>query len=149
MSWNTISVSDVLDELSPQEAAAFNTIQGQSTSQANILARVVNEVRDYIAAGNRPLDAANTIPDQLRNQVIDLTLWRWLKKFPALKNLQTEPRKAAYDAAMELLKELAKKDSDIYIALPSGTSTTAPAPVTLPAVGEKRHRFGPRHEDGI
>src|SRR5579863_94327 len=107
MSWNTIATTDVLDELSPQETAAFNAIQGASTTQDNILTRVVNSARGSLKAGGNQLDVPGTIPDQLRNDVIDITLWRWLKKFPALKNLQTRERKDSYDDAMTRLQDVA------------------------------------------
>lgn len=130
MPWSAIVIADVIDEFSPQEVTSFNTIQGQSTTQASILTRVVNEVRAAIRAGGNQMDAEGTIPDQLRNQVIDICLWRWLKKFPQLKALQTDMRKSAYDEAMATLKDISKKDSDYRVELPaSATAETTQSPV--------------------
>ena len=57
-------------------------------------------------------------------------LWRWLKKFPALKNLQTKDRKDAYEAAMAPLKDVARKNSDYRIEPPNpATAEVTPEPV--------------------
>jgi hypothetical protein len=134
MPWNTIAITDVTDELSPQELAAFNTLQNQSTTQNNILARVVNEVRGSIRAGGNEMDAEGTIPDQLRNDVIDICLWRFIKKFPALKALASDARRDAYAAAKQKLTDLSRKDSQYRIELPNAaTAESTPAPVNASA----------------
>jgi hypothetical protein len=131
MPWNTISISDVMDEFSPQEQASFNTLQGQSTTQASILTKVVNSSRGHIKAGGNQLDAAGTVPDQLRNEIIDITIWRWLKKFPQLKALQTDQRRDAYNEAMKTLKEVSKVDSGYKVEVPNAATadSSTPAPV--------------------
>jgi hypothetical protein len=147
MAWSTISIAEVLDELSPQEAAAFNAIQGASGTQANILTRVVNMARGSLKAGGNQLDAAGTVPDQLRNEVIDLTLWRWLKKFPALKNLQTKERKDAADAARATFREVAV--GGMRIELPAAADPV-PAPVNaIQLVRHERRRFTRRRLEGL
>lgn len=147
MSWNTISISDVLDELSPQEATAFNTIQGTSATQTNILTRVVNMTRGSLKAGGNQLDAPGTIPDQLRNEVIDLTLWRWLKKFPALKNLQTTERKEAADAARATLQEVALGRR--RIELPAAADPVAAPVNAIQVVRRERRMFTRRSLGGL
>ena len=72
MPWNLLTSSDILDELSPQEQAALNAIQGNTTTQDSIVQRVVGEIRGHILGGGNQLDADGTIPDQLRNSAIDL-----------------------------------------------------------------------------
>jgi hypothetical protein len=147
MSWNTIGISEVLDELSPQEAAAFNSVQGASATQANILTRVVNMARGCLKAGGNQLDAAGTVPDQLRNEVIDVTLWRWLKKFPALKNLQTKERQDAADAARSTFREVAL--GRMRIELPAEPDPV-PAPVNaIRVVHQERRTFTRRHLGGL
>lgn len=149
--WSTIAITDVTDELSPQELNAFNTIQGQSTTQSNILTRVVNEFRASIEAGGNQLDAAGTVPDQLRNQVIDVCLWRLLKKFPALKALQTDIRKDAYNEAMKTLKEISKKDSDYRVEPPSSaTAVVEASPVnSISLVKASRPQLSRRETRGL
>ena len=137
MAWSTLNIADVLDEMSPQEQSAFNTIQGAQTTQGNILARVIGAARGHLKAGGNPLDAANTIPDQIRNEVIDLTLWRWLKKFPALKNLQTKERKEAFAAAMATLKEIS--EGKVKVELPASPDGAA-APVNAIQVARRERR---------
>ena len=149
MPWSTIAITDVLDELSPQEATAFNTIQGQSTTQSNILTRVVNEARGAIRAGGNEMDAEGTIPDQVRNDVIDICIWRWLKKYPALKQFQTKDRKDAYDEAKKKLNDLSKKDSEYRIELPNAaTAEGNPAPVNAVSVVTKTRRQMTRRQTG-
>jgi len=147
MSWNSITVTDVLDELSPQEVAAFNAIQGAQTTQASILTRVVNSVRGSLKAGGNQLDVAGTIPDQLRNDVIDLTLWRWLKKFPALKNLQTRERKDSYDAAMARLRDVAA--GKFKIELPAAPDPVAAPVNSLRVVRRDRRQLTRRQIGGL
>jgi len=147
MSWNTIATTDVLDELSPQETAAFNAIQGASTTQDNILTRVVNSARGSLKAGGNQLDVPGTIPDQLRNDVIDITLWRWLKKFPALKNLQTRERKDSYDDAMTRLQDVAV--GKFKIELPAAPDPV-PSPVnTINVTHRARRQLTRRQMEGL
>src|SRR5882757_10593394 len=128
MSWNPINVSDV--DVSPQEQAALNNIQGSSAKQAQILAKVIVAIRGKVAAGGNQLDEDGTIPDQLQMEAMDIIRWRWLTAFPALKQLQTPERKAAYDEAMATLKEISKKSSDIKVELPNAaTAQNNPSPV--------------------
>lgn len=113
MPWNTISATDVLVEFTPDEKAALERIQDSSTRLATVLSTTVGVIRGNITAGNYGLGLPNTIPDQLRQCAIDVARWRWLVSFPQLKALQTEERKAANDAAMELLNRITTRSVNV------------------------------------
>jgi hypothetical protein len=149
MPWSTIAASEVLEQISPQEATALQTIQGNSTTLAAVLSGVVNSARAYIRAGGNQMDAEGTIPDQFRQEVIDISLWRWLKSFPKLKQFQTDERKDAYTDALKTLKEVSRKDSGIRVELPAAaTAEVNPAPVNSIRVVSKTRRQLRRRETG-
>lgn len=130
MSWNTITSDEVLAEFTPQEQAALKNIQQAVDNLPGILARIVNQARSSILAGGGRLDALNTIPDQLRPEVIDMARWRWLVSFPTLKTLQTKERKDAADEAKKTLKEVAR--GELKVEVP-GTAIATVAPVNAVA----------------
>jgi hypothetical protein len=100
-----------------------------------------------IRASGNALDAEGTVPDQLRNVVIDICLWRLLKKFPSLKSIQTKERKDAYDDARKTLKEISAKDSNYRVELPAtATAESDPEPVNAVAVVSKTRRQLTRRE---
>jgi hypothetical protein len=147
MSWSTIATAEVLEQFTPQEQSALQSIQGSTSNLDDILAKVVNMVRGYILGGGNVLDAANTIPDQLRMEVVDIARWRWLNSFPQLKMLQTEGRQKAYEEAMKTVKEVGKKNSDIRIEQPaSATAVTNASPVNSIAVVSTTTRQNSRCE---
>lgn len=141
MAWSTIAADEVLQEFTPQEKAALETIQGASTQLAAILARVVNSARGNILAGGNVLDAtASTIPDQLRTEIIALARWKWLTSFPQLKSLQTDARKQAADDAQALLQLIAsRKPERPRVEQPDGTSPVGG--VTLLGSHDDAHPF--------
>lgn len=116
MSWSTITTTpatEVLQEFTPDELSLLNTISGATTNLSSILVRVVAEARGAIRAGGYELGSAGTLPDQVRNQVIDLARWRWLVAFPQLKPLQTDARKAAAEKAEELFRLISTQKVNI------------------------------------
>jgi hypothetical protein len=114
MPWRQITVEEVNQEFTPQEAATLKNIQGAQDNLPNVLGRVVEQARGAIRAGSYPLaDDASALPSQLVTTVIDLAVWRYLKSFPTLKALQTKDRKDAYDAAMTRLKDVANQKENI------------------------------------
>jgi hypothetical protein len=112
--WITLTTDDVLNEgLTPQEVATLKNIQGNTDLLPGFLSGVVAEARGAIIAGGYPLGADGTVPGQLRGSVIDVVTWRWLKKFPTLKVMQTKERSDAYKAAMDRFKGVTKQDEAI------------------------------------
>ncbi len=105
MSWSTITAAEVLQEFTPQEQAAINAIQGATTQLGSMLARIVNVWRGAISR-NQELDAANTIPGEVREDVIAEARWRWLVSLPKLQSLQTKERNDLYKDALAHLEKI-------------------------------------------
>lgn len=107
MSWSTLATSEILEQFTPAEQATLQAIQGADTNLPAIAGRAVRAARGTIAAGGNPLGAADTIPDQVRDDVIAIARWTWLTSFPALKAFQTKDRKDAHDNGRTRLDAIA------------------------------------------
>ncbi len=147
MPWNTFTDQDVLAEgFSATELAALKSIQG-ADNLATIVGAVVTSIRGAVIAGGNRLDKSGLIPDQLRQEAVDIARWRILVSFPQLKALQTKERKDAHDAAKTTLKEIAK--GEIRIELPA-TPTTDPGPTgQIKLVTRDKRTFTPRKLKGL
>lgn len=146
MSWSTIASDEVLEQFTPGETAVLEKIQGANDSLPKILARVVRAARGCIAAGGNPLDtASDTIPDQLRSDVIALARWQWLISFPALKSMQTKERNDAATAAQSRLDKIA--DGSPKVELPPN-ATTAASPTQRPSFGTRTRNFTSAAQEG-
>ncbi len=118
MGWEVLTTEDVLNQFTIQEAAAIRTLQGSgSGSGAPFLnldektAHIIDEVRSYIIAGGYAVDQVfdNTIPIGLFEDAISIARWRYLISVPSLKQLQTEERRLAFDAALKKLMAIAEQ----------------------------------------
>jgi hypothetical protein len=109
MAWKTVTVEDVLGELTVQEQAALKGIEGAGDQLPLILARVVNAARGAIRAGAYRLGEEGTTPDQLDLEIIAMARWRWLTAFPQLQRLQTRDRRDAHDGAVARLDMIARQ----------------------------------------
>ena len=162
MPWTTIAASDVINELTPVEVTALQSIQGGSTNLGLILTKVVKQVRSQINAGGNQLDQTGlTIPDSLVEDVISMTRWKWILSFPALKFLATPDRKAANEAAETRLRNIASQQPERErIEFPAVTDATA-VPLIQPSIqtvqtaqgqplnGPKIRRFTRHDQSGI
>jgi hypothetical protein len=138
MPWNAITVDDVLSEFNPTEQAKINAIQNAVDNLTPILSRAVNAARGSIIAGGNPVDAAGTIPDQLRPEVIAIARWRWLVALPGVNEaLQSKDRRAAHDDAMKRLDDVAARK--IKVELPG----VGGAPVNAVAVARPGRKVDP------
>ena len=149
MSWQTIGTADVLNEFTAQEAATLNNIQGTTEALAGIIANVVRAIRGSVVAGGNQLGPINTVPDQLRSEVIAIARWEWLTSFPALKAMQTAARKDAATEAKDLLNLIASNQADRpRVEIPdAGTAASTVAPtgavaVARPGMHVHRHGYG-------
>ncbi len=116
MSWEVLTTEDVLVEFTVAEATSLRNIQGSGSGSGApfynidaIVVNVIDEVRGYIVAGGYVVDPIydNTIPTGLFNDAIAISRWRVLIAVPMLKQLQTEERKLAYEAALKKLQLIA------------------------------------------
>jgi hypothetical protein len=112
MSWSTApSAADVRSEFTASEASALTRLQGGADNLPVILDRAIAEVRDAIRAGGYDLDADGTLPLGLHSDCIAIARWRWLITLPdAAKPLQTEGRKAAFEAAQKKLSKISNQE---------------------------------------
>jgi len=115
--WDTLTTEDVLNQFTIAEASAIRTLQGSGSGSGlpfeNIDAkviRVIDEVRGYVAAGGYTVDDdPRTIPLSLFEDAIAIVRWRLLVSLPAFLQLQSEPRKLAYEHALAKLLMIAQQ----------------------------------------
>jgi hypothetical protein len=147
MAWSIIAADEVLQEFTPAERAALKNIQADFTdvNLPAILARTVNAARGSIQAGGNTLGDANTIPDQLRGEIIAIARWKLLTAFPQMKALQTAERSRAARDATDLLQLIASQKPDRpRVEVPDGTS-----PITSPAILERDHNMDLSSQEGL
>jgi hypothetical protein len=134
MAWKTVTVEDVLGELTGQEQAALKGLEGAGDQLPLILARVVNAVRGAIRAGAYRLGEEGTTPDQLEMEIVAMARWRWLTAFPQLQRLQTRDRRDAHDEALGRLDMIARQK--IAIEPPDKPGRSARAKIISPKSGQ-------------
>ncbi len=147
MAWIIPTENDLLTSLSETELAAYRAAalaSGQADPVAPTLAQIIDLVRGYVGA-YRPniLGAAGTIPQKLLAPAIDLVAVRLPQRVGVPPK---EVRKAAADAAVRLLEQVASGDFNIEEPDVASTETTS-AP--RPSIMAKRPRFGGREEEGV
>lgn len=145
--WNTPTTDDVLEEFTPQESAALNSLQGGNKQLVGILEKTIASARGSINAGGNDLDVDGTIPDQVIPHVIAIARWRWLASFSALKSLQTDVRRDAYRDGLKALDKIA--EGHPKVEAPANPQPSVASLVTLPSVGKRPHQFTRHSEDGI
>lgn len=110
MSWNTLTEAKFLQHCTGAEATAIKTAalaSGQADPLADTLAKVVQEVRGYIAAHQQnALGEGVTIPDELENAACAIARYRAFNRLP-VKSLLTETRITEYKDALALLRDVA------------------------------------------
>jgi len=150
MSWTTIASQDVLDELTPNEVATLQNIQGVTDALDTIVPRVLKQMRSMINAGGNQLDQTGvTIPDALVEDAIAIARWRWILSFPALKFLATDNRKDAWDRAEKRLAGIASQEpARERTELPAVVDTT-PVPLIQPSVKPKPLKYKRENQEGI
>jgi hypothetical protein len=129
MSWNPIDPSEI--DLLPDELAALQTIEGSTAILPNILTRTVNAARGSIIAGGNQLGPEGTAPDQIRQEIIDITRWVWIASFPEISQPATGARQALHDQARKTLEKIAT--GAIRVEVPAQALVT-PAPANASAL---------------
>lgn len=109
--WSQLVTDDVLGEFTPVEKAVLKNIRGGEEKLADILGRVIDQVRKAYLDGGRGVDASEaTVPDGEKPRAIAIARWKLLISFPMLKSMQTADRKAAHDDAQSYFMEVAKRE---------------------------------------
>jgi hypothetical protein len=126
MPWATITTDDVLAEFSLAEQTSLT---GASGALDVILANVVNSVRGQILAGGNMLSSiAQTVPDQLRDEVISIARWRFLSSVPLLQDFKTDDRRSLYNDAMNTIRAVSM--GSIKVELPNDAASLLAASTT-------------------
>jgi phage gp36-like protein len=110
MSWNTLTEAKFLEHLTGAEVTAIKTAAlatAQTEPLTAMLAKVVQEVRGYIAAHEQNvLGEGVTIPDELESAALAIARYRALNRLP-IRSLLTETRITEYKDALRLLEHVA------------------------------------------
>lgn len=111
MAWQTISEADIKTQITAPELSAARTAAidaGQADPLPEAITNAVNMVRGYISGWTaNTLGPEGTIPDKLVLTAIDVAVYLLCKRIPK-KILLTDQRQRAYDAAISLLKDVAR-----------------------------------------
>lgn len=133
MGWEKLTTEDVLSEFTLAEANSLRILQGSGSGSGSggglpfenmdvIVARAVDEVRGFIVAGGYDVDPIDgTLPLGLFADAVAIARWRLLVSVPALKQLQTDERKATFDAAMKKMLMIA--DQQFSVEPPTDNTT--------------------------
>ena len=149
MAWTTIVADDVSYSLTDVEYKAYTTrflAPGQSSPLPDIIEKVVNHVRGYVAANaSNTLGPAGTIPDKLLDAAVIIIRHRLLTR---MRIKIDEDRRKEYEGAEDLLKTVAA--GKFAIEEPeTASSETQNQGVPGPQVPCKRRRWDRRDQDGI
>ncbi len=107
MSWRIVTRDDFKASLSEQEIRVFGQNEdADDTTIEQLIANTVASVRGYIRAGRRARlsPTAVCLPDMLIGPAMDVAVYNLLKRFNRVPN---EARRAGYDNALALFKEIA------------------------------------------
>lgn len=127
MAWSTIAAADFVAEgFNTDERTKIQAAAGGDDGLTAILAAAIAEWRGVIQAAGYELDAdTSTVPPSCRRYLISQVRWQLLVKFPALKQLQTEERKAEAQKAEDVLTAIAEGDRPVEA--PTDEAETDPA----------------------
>lgn len=145
--WISPTENDLLTSLSETELASYRSAalaSGQADPVAPTLAQIVDLVRGYVGA-YRPnvLGAAGTIPQKLLAPAVDLVAVRLPQRVGVTPK---DVRKAAADAAIRLLEQVAAGDFNIEEPdVASAETTSAPRPT----ISARVPRFRGCDEEGV
>ena len=149
MAWITLNESHVATRLTGPELAACRSAAlapGQANPLPEIVRQVINEVRGYIAANRQnTLGAGETVPDKLESCALAIIRYRLADRLP-LKSLLTQERVSENEAAIRLLRDVAK--GDFAVEEPTEAATEPLAGAASPRITPRTSRYGRDAGDG-
>ena len=105
MGWRKIVAADILTRFTVSEQAMLTNASGAKSALQTRLDDAIAAFDSAMVAAGYEVAPPPQMVDSLRNPVMALAAWEWLKDFPALKAFATDARReAAKDAAAELTK---------------------------------------------
>ena len=97
MAWRTLSAADAAAKFTPSELAMLYAQKGATTGLSDVLTAVIRKFQGAIAAtGALSLSDGQSVPDQLRDEVLAYAVWKFLLDFPGLELFKTKGRSAAF-----------------------------------------------------
>ena len=148
MAWQTITTTDVKTRLAGAEVTALQEsalAAGQTDPFPEIIDGAVDEVRGYIAASGRILEAGATIPSRLRDTTLALIRHRCATRLPG-KTFLTDDRVREYQDAIRLLERVADGKFAVEEAVTADTEVSgAPSP----SFADTTRSFTNTDEDGL
>lgn len=128
MSWNTLTTTQITNEILPDEVAILNTVQGSSSLLEAVLTRVVNQYQQVILQAGNQIGQPGTVPDQCLGDFIAIVRWEWFCGLPAT-DLQSKFRKDQYDRALEHFARIRGDDGKPRekVEIPANPQTAAGA----------------------
>lgn len=150
MPWVTLTSDDLSRGLTGPESTAVKTAAlgaGQGDPVPGIIADVVAEIRGYVAANKANiLGAGATIPDKLRAAAISRLRFEAFTRLPVGRNLLTEDRVKANEAAISLFRDVAAGRFAIdEPTTPSDESVPSPRP----SFTRRTREFTRANQDGL
>jgi hypothetical protein len=148
MAWQTISEDDLREKMAAAEVSALQTAAlatGQANPITGTIARVVDEVRGYIAAGGFSLEDGAYIPSKLVDATLTIVAWRAAMRLN-VKSILSEARRSEYDQALQLLRLVAT--GKFAIEEPTTVEDEALG-APSPSMADKTLTRQPSNQDGI
>ena len=146
MAWSEITVVQfLLRGFNADERAKLQSAAGGDDGLQETLDAAVAEWRGVISAAGHDMDEdEDTVPPSCQRHIIAQVRWELLLKFPALRQLQTEERGKAAEAAEEKLQSIANGDAGIE------SPETPAADVTPgPSFNTPTRNFEREDQDGL
>jgi phage gp36-like protein len=136
-------------ELTAMKTAALGGGQSGATVLADCISAVVREVRGYVAAcATNTLGDGETIPQELEHAALALLRQRLANRLPGMaKLMQDDARKAEYDDAVRLLRDVAA--CRFAIISPDEPASEQPALGGTPRITERERTFTRCNGDGL
>jgi len=138
--WITLDSTRAKQRLSGAEynalkSAALNSGQDADTLVTELLARVTQEVRGYVAGCKANLLGADgTIPDETEDSALALFVYRFISRLPNMKSLLDERRVKSYEDALTHLRQVAACKFGIVPPESGDASTSQANPVNMETV---------------
>lgn len=109
--WSELTTADVTGQFTPGEQAVLKNIRNGQDALADIVSKVIDQVRKAYLDGGREIDQTDdsSIPDGEKVRAVAIARWKLLISFPQLKTMQTAERKSAHDDANEYFMQVAAR----------------------------------------
>jgi hypothetical protein len=123
MSWRQLTAANIQGRMTTSEQSLLKAAAGGPNKLQERLTDAVNQFVGAMAAAGYPVLKDGSVPDQIRNHVMAMAVWEWLKDFPQLKMFQTDQRKTAAADAEKVYEKICQRTYGA-IESPFGTDTT-------------------------